>query len=256
MVLIRFGILAACLMLILASCGCNDKEEYKFLEVSLSAVPLSGQAPLTVNFQGTAVHPDGESVTYHWDFDDGDTSDSSAPSHVFHDPGLYNVTLFVYDTHGAADHNSVSIWVWDTEPIRMTYQDVILGANLSMDNVTKDWWSNVRQFEEGDTVIIHDTLSNVTYNQEQDKTQLVFISQTDNSLPLSVQGNQSGLLEVGDTLEIFVHVIWVSYLHEFWPGETWTIHEETFSELWDNKTNSHCPLPLENIHIVPPLEKE
>ena len=92
MVLIRFGILAACLMLIVASCGCNDKEEHKFLEVSLSAVPLSGQAPLTVNFQGTAVHPDGNSVTYQWDFDDGDTSDIAAPSHVFLESGPVSYT--------------------------------------------------------------------------------------------------------------------------------------------------------------------
>jgi len=256
MVLLRFGILAACLMLILASCGCNDTEERKFLEASFSAVPLSGHVPLTVNFQGTAVHPDGESVTYQWDFGDGDTSDIAAPSHVFLEPGLYNVTLFVYDTKGTADQKSLSIWVWETEPIRMTYQEVILDAVLSMDNVTKDWWSDLEHLNEGDTVIIRDTLSNVTYNQEEDKTQLVFESQTDNQLPFSVKGNQSDFLHVGDTLEVFVHVVWISYLHEFYPDEIWTIHVETFQEIWDDQTNSACPLPPENIHIVSPLEKK
>ena len=196
----RFCILAACLMVMLASCGCNDKEENKFPVASLSAVPLSGQTPLTVYFQGEGVDPEGESMTYQWDFDDGSTSDISDPSHVFTEPGLYNITLFVYDTKGAADYKSLSIWVWEKEPIRMTYQEVIYDAVLSMDNETKDWWSDFSQLNEGDTVIIHDTLSNVTYIQEEDRTELVFVSQTDNVLALNVQGNQSGFLEVGDIL--------------------------------------------------------
>ena len=252
MALIRFYILAACLMLILASCGCNEKEENEFPVALLSAAPLSGQTPLTVHFQGEGLDPDGESVTYQWDFDDESTSDISDPSHVFTEPGLYNITLSVYDSRGDADHKSLSIWVWEQEPIRMSYQEVIHGAVLSMDNETKDWWSDFEQLEEGDTVIINDTLSNVTYIQEDDRTELVFVSQTDNVLALNVQGNQSGFLEVGDTLEVFVHVAWVSYLYEFWEGEIWTIHLETFSELWDNETNNSRPLPPENIHIVSP----
>lgn len=250
MALIRFCSLAACLMLIVAICGCNDNEENQFPVASLSAAPLSGQTPLTVHFQGTGVDPDGENVTFQWDFDDGSTSDVSAPSHVFTEPGLYNTTLFVHDTRGGEDHKSLSIWVWEKEPIRMTYQEVILDAVLSFDNETKDWWSDFGHLEEGDTVIIHDTLSNVTYIQEEDRTELVFVSQTDNVLALNVQGNQSGFLEIGDTLEVFVHVVWVSYLYEFWEGEIWTIHVETFQELWDNETNSPCALPPENIHII------
>jgi hypothetical protein len=237
-------------MLIIASCGCNDKEENQSPVATLSAVPLSGQAPLTVNFQGTGVDPEGENVTYHWDFDDGTTSDISAPSHVFTDPGIYNITFVVTDIRGSGDHESLSIWVWEKEPVRMTYQQVIHDAVLSFDNETKDWWSDFGQLEAGDTVIIHDTLSNVTYIQEENRTELVFVSQTDNVLALNVKGSQSGFLEVGDTLEIFVHVVWVSYLHEFWEGEIWTIHVETFRELWDYETNSPSALPLENIHIV------
>lgn len=252
MVLWRFGILSVCLLLLVVSCGCNNNEKNQSPTASLFASPLSGQSPLTVNFQGMGVDPDGEIVTYHWDFADGSSSDVSTLSHVFTEPGLYNITLFVYDTRGAVDHKSLSIWVWEKEPIRMTYQEVIHDAVLSMDNETKEWWSNLGQLEEGDTVIIHDTLSNVTYIQEQDRTELVFVSQTDNVLALNVQGNQSGFLEIGDTLEVFVHVTWVSYLHEFWEGEIWTIHVETFRELWDADTNSPCPLPPENIHVIAP----
>jgi len=248
----RLSILAACLMLILASCGCNDHGENKSPVASLSALPMSGQAPLTINFQGSGMDPDGESVTYQWDFDDGATNDTPAPSHVFPEPGIYNVTLLVSDARGGTDKETLSIWVWENEPIRMTYQEVIYDAVLTMDNVTKDWWSDFGQLEEGDMVIIHDTLSNVTFNQEENKTLLVFVSQEDNTLPLSVQGDLSGFLQVGDTLEIFVHVVWVSYPHEFWPGEIWTIHVETFRELWDSEINSPCPLPPENIHIVSP----
>lgn len=45
--------------------------------------------------------PDGEIVSYHWDFGDGQTSDIVNPTHVYDTPGNYIVTLTVTDDEGA-----------------------------------------------------------------------------------------------------------------------------------------------------------
>ena len=248
----ELAMVMACLIFFLVLCGCNDNEENHSPVAQLSVMPLSGKAPLTVNFQGMGNDQDGVITRYHFDFDDGTTSDNATPSHVFNEPGIYRVTFSVHDDKNATDNVTVPIWVWGNEPIIMTMQEVIYDAHISSDNNTKEWWSYFESLDEGDTVIIHDTLSNVTFDEENNQTLLVFVSQEDNTLPFPITGNLEGYLMAGDTLEIITHVVWVSYPHEFYPGEIWTIYLETFSELWDTDTNSPTSLPSENIHRVSP----
>jgi PKD repeat protein len=50
----------------------------------------SGTAPLTIQFQNETT---GQASSFLWDFDDGITSTSFNPVHVFRNPGTYNVTL-------------------------------------------------------------------------------------------------------------------------------------------------------------------
>lgn len=51
----------------------------------------SGCVPVTVNFDNLSTM----GVSYFWDFGDGNTSTEEAPTHVYHNPGLYDVTLVV-----------------------------------------------------------------------------------------------------------------------------------------------------------------
>ena len=58
----------------------------------------SGPAPLAVDFDASASSdPDGNIVSYLWDFGDGDTGSGATVSHTFTDPGAYDVTLTVAD---------------------------------------------------------------------------------------------------------------------------------------------------------------
>jgi len=58
---------------------------------------------VTVNFTGDASwDPDGEIVSYFWDFGDGNTSLLANPSHTYAADGLYNVTLTVTDNEGVS----------------------------------------------------------------------------------------------------------------------------------------------------------
>jgi len=64
------------------------------------ASTTEGEAPLQVIFMGIGVDPEGEPVTYMWDFGDGTTSASQLQPHTFMTPGTYYVSLDVFDPLG------------------------------------------------------------------------------------------------------------------------------------------------------------
>ncbi|WP_211349328.1 PKD domain-containing protein [Nocardioides litoris] len=78
-----------------------------------TASPSCGLAPLQVAFTGTATDPQGQAVTYAWDFGvDGDTADTSSeasPSYTYATPGTYTATLTVTDPDGNTGATSVRV---------------------------------------------------------------------------------------------------------------------------------------------------
>jgi PKD repeat protein len=60
---------------------------------------------------------DGKIDNYHWDFDDGNTSNSIDPIHKYDHPGIYNVTLTVTDNDGNKDVTSITITVLNSKPV-------------------------------------------------------------------------------------------------------------------------------------------
>jgi PKD repeat protein len=63
----------------------------------------SGNAPATVHFDASASSdPEGEPLTYHWDFGDGAMASGATVSHTFTVEGNYEVTLTVTDPRGAS----------------------------------------------------------------------------------------------------------------------------------------------------------
>lgn len=85
---------------------------------SISANPLSGKPPLTVNFTGSGKDIDGMVVSYTWNFGDGSTSNQQNASHTYESPGGYTATLRVIDDKGAGGSANVTINVLksDTTP--------------------------------------------------------------------------------------------------------------------------------------------
>ena len=69
--------------------------------------PESGEH---VIFDGSSSSdPDGEIVSYEWDFGDGSTDSGSIVSHVFTTPGTYTVNLTVTDNDGMTDSLSIIV---------------------------------------------------------------------------------------------------------------------------------------------------
>ena len=71
--------------------------------VNFTAEPLSGDAPLTVNFTdlsdfGPDFDPETANVTRLWEFGDGNnfTSTETTGAYTYEDPGIYNVTLTLF----------------------------------------------------------------------------------------------------------------------------------------------------------------
>jgi PKD repeat protein len=75
-----------------------------------NASALANQAPFTVDFgAGLAADPDGDTLSYDWDFGDGTSSSIAAPTHRYLIMGTYHVRLTVADTFGASDTRSVTV---------------------------------------------------------------------------------------------------------------------------------------------------
>ncbi|MEU8279401.1 lectin [Microbispora bryophytorum] len=82
-----------------------------------SASPDSGAAPLTVAFSSAgSSDPDGDAITYSWDFGDGGTSTSANPSHTYNANGTYNVKLTVRDASGKTGSVTLPVVVGNTRP--------------------------------------------------------------------------------------------------------------------------------------------
>ena len=84
-----------------------------------TANPTSGDVPLTVQFDGTtSSDPDGDPLTYEWDFQSDGTPDSTAaaPSHTYTTAGTYFAKLTVRDGRGGENSATVRIDAGNTPP--------------------------------------------------------------------------------------------------------------------------------------------
>jgi len=81
-----------------------------------------GKSPLEVKFKGSkSFDPDGESLSYFWDFGDGTTSNQTDPTHVYSHssnlPHAYTASLTVTDQQGAQHVIDKVISLNNTPPI-------------------------------------------------------------------------------------------------------------------------------------------
>jgi len=77
--------------------------------------PYSGDTGASIVFDGSgSSDPDGDTLSYAWDFGDGSLGTGVAPTHAYSAPGQYTVSLVVRD--GALDSPASSTLVTVTDP--------------------------------------------------------------------------------------------------------------------------------------------
>ncbi|MBX3325608.1 MAG: PQQ-dependent sugar dehydrogenase [Nitrospira sp.] len=82
-----------------------------------TATPTSGLPPLNVTFSSNgSSDPDGDSLTFLWNFSDGGTSTLANPSHVYGTNGTFTATLTVTDSRNASSTDQVLITVGNSRP--------------------------------------------------------------------------------------------------------------------------------------------
>ncbi|UCE38011.1 MAG: PKD domain-containing protein [Thermoplasmata archaeon] len=117
--------------------------------------------------------PDGHSLTYYWNFGDGDISDLANPHHSYSRSGTYNVRLWVFDSYGALDTADLTITVYNVPPTASAGDDVsvfedelvIFDGSLSYDTPSdrlklKYYW------DFGDGMYANGMVVNHTYHNE------------------------------------------------------------------------------------------
>ena len=63
--------------------------------------PYTGNVGAPIQFAGSGSDPDGDAVTFFWNFGDGGSALGASPTHTYAAAGTYNVTLTVTDVLGA-----------------------------------------------------------------------------------------------------------------------------------------------------------
>jgi PKD repeat protein/glucose/arabinose dehydrogenase len=103
-------------------------------EVTASATPLTGAAPLPVSFTATATDSDGGTLSYAWDFGvpgtNTDTSTQPSPSYTYANQGNYTATLTVSDGQGGTTTKTFAIRVTAPAGCGTNYRDDFDGADL------------------------------------------------------------------------------------------------------------------------------
>ena len=76
-----------------------------------TATPISGEAPLLVEFDASGSSDDDAIASYSWDFGDGTTGSGINPSHTYTSVNTFTATLTVVDSEGLSDFTTIEIMV-------------------------------------------------------------------------------------------------------------------------------------------------
>jgi PKD repeat protein len=84
--------------------------------VDAAANPVAGKPPLMVQFSAAGSDPDGDALTYAWEFGDGSTSFVQNPTHTYTAAGTYTAKVTVTDARGLTASDTIVVTAGNRAP--------------------------------------------------------------------------------------------------------------------------------------------
>ncbi len=110
-------------------------------EVHINSDMTNGCSPLLVNFSDSSIVTNGTITSWAWNFGDGNTSNSQHSSyHIYKDPGIYSVSLWVYSDNGCFNSMTVNNLVTVYQKPTAAFST---SPNTVSDNDGNVWFSNL-----------------------------------------------------------------------------------------------------------------
>jgi serine protease len=119
--------------------------------------PYTGIEGVAVTFSGSgSSDSDGDSLTYIWDFGDGNNGTDMSPTHIYDANGIYTVTLIVNDGKANSDPDTANVTISDVDPVASFISDspkpegvamTFTDTSTSYDGITSWSWD----FGDGNT---------------------------------------------------------------------------------------------------------
>ena len=80
--------------------ACDDNVQIKSFDVLVSVDKSFDNAPATLSFSAQNNGPLQGEFSHNWSFGDGEVSTEASPSHVYNQPGEYEVKLVLSEANG------------------------------------------------------------------------------------------------------------------------------------------------------------
>jgi PKD repeat protein len=135
--------------------------------------PYAGFIGVPVHFNGSGSYdPDGDPITFNWDFGDGASGSGVTPVHTYSSTGLYIVTLTVQDSKGGSGSAQTTAQINNPMPLLLSINPASIAAGSPDFTLTLN----------GDNFI---TTSTVIFNNQQYSSNYINKTQIEATIPAS-----------------------------------------------------------------------
>ncbi len=162
----------------------NQESDNSAPIAEVSATPTFGSAPLEVSFTGSnSFDPDGDILTYLWDFGDGNSSTTANPAHTYNQVGDYDVKLTVFDPNGESSFSSIKISVGNSAPVASIIspkngENVFVNQELILESTATDDSDDISQLNfRWEVTLIHNTHEHPNYFTSNNQNTSLLIDQ-------------------------------------------------------------------------------
>jgi len=125
----------------------------------------------------------------------------------------------------------------------MTFGQYLVDVNRHADNKTKQVTEWFRSLDEGDTLLIRDTINNIMYLEASGSTLIDFASSYLDD-DVIIEGDITNDYSNGDHIILQLTIIRDTFTWENTKtGEVWTYNIECIQEMWDTEQKTYVPIP-------------